>query len=202
MEAILSFDSNCRMVSTALQSLTKEGLDVKALRAFRVLRPLRLVSGVPSLQVVLNSILRAMVPLLHIALLVIFVIIIYAIIGLELFSGKMHKSCYVNGTEDIMAEPHPCGEGGYNCGDLDSIDGETYVCSFYWSGPNDGITNFDNFGLAMLTVFQCITLEGWTDVLYDIQDSMGSSWQWIYFVSMVILGAFFVMNLILGVLSG
>lgn len=31
---------------------------------------------------------------------------------------------------------------------------------------------------------------------------MGSSWQWIYFISMVILGAFFVMNLILGVLSG
>ena len=35
------------------------------------------------LQVVLNSILKAMVPLLHIALLVIFVIIIYAIVGLE-----------------------------------------------------------------------------------------------------------------------
>lgn len=48
----------------------------------------------PGLQIVLNSILKAMVPLLHIALLVIFVIIIYAIIGLELFSGKMHKSCY------------------------------------------------------------------------------------------------------------
>lgn len=31
---------------------------------------------------------------------------------------------------------------------------------------------------------------------------MGNSWQWLYFVSMVILGAFFVMNLILGVLSG
>lgn len=35
-----------------------------------------------------------MVPLLHIALLVIFVIIIYAIIGLELFSGKLHATCY------------------------------------------------------------------------------------------------------------
>lgn len=45
------------------------------------------------LQVVLNSILRAMVPLLHIALLVLFVIIIYAIIGLELFSGQLHKTC-------------------------------------------------------------------------------------------------------------
>lgn len=36
----------------------------------------------------------------------------------------------------------------------------------------------------------------------QIEDAMGSSWQWIYFISMVILGAFFVMNLILGVLSG
>ncbi|UYV78983.1 hypothetical protein LAZ67_17000555 [Cordylochernes scorpioides] len=85
------------VISVSLQSL-KTGLDVKALRAFRVLRPLRLVSGVPSLQVVLNSIIRAMVPLLHIALLVIFVIIIYAIIGLELFSGKMHKTCFSNDT--------------------------------------------------------------------------------------------------------
>ena len=40
----------------------------------------------------------AMIPLLHIALLVIFVMIIYAIIGLELFSGILHKTCFVNST--------------------------------------------------------------------------------------------------------
>ncbi|KAG5899700.1 hypothetical protein JTB14_030094 [Gonioctena quinquepunctata] len=191
------------LISTALQNLTRDTFDVKALRAFRVLRPLRLVSGVPSLQVVLNSILRAMVPLLHIALLVLFVIIIYAIIGLELFSGKLHNTCYDNSTGSIegkmMDDPHPCGnESGFNCSAL----GPEMVCSDGWKGPNSGITNFDNFGLSMLTVFQCITLEGWTDVLYNIQDALGRTWQWIYFVSMVILGAFFVMNLILGVLSG
>ncbi|XP_003490120.2 muscle calcium channel subunit alpha-1 isoform X8 [Bombus impatiens] len=187
------------MVSTVLSILMKEGFDVKALRAFRVLRPLRLVSGVPSLQVVLNSILRAMIPLLHIALLVLFVIIIYAIIGLELFSGKMHKTCRHNVTDAIMDNPIPCGSGGFQCYNV----GPEYYCSRrFWEGPNWGITNFDNFGLAMLTVFQCVTLEGWTDVLYNIEDAMGSSWQWIYFISMVILGAFFVMNLILGVLSG
>ncbi|XP_076224243.1 ca[2+]-channel protein alpha[[1]] subunit D isoform X3 [Nomia melanderi] len=187
------------MVSTVLAMLMKEGFDVKALRAFRVLRPLRLVSGVPSLQVVLNSILRAMIPLLHIALLVLFVIIIYAIIGLELFSGKMHKTCRHNVTDAMMEGPVPCGPGGFQCVNV----GPEYYCSKqFWEGPNWGITNFDNFGLAMLTVFQCVTLEGWTDVLYSIEDAMGSSWQWIYFISMVILGAFFVMNLILGVLSG
>ena len=40
------------------------------------------------------------------------------------------------------------------------------VCKEYWDGPNFGITNFDHFGLSLLTVFQCVTLEGWTDVLY------------------------------------
>ena len=48
------------------------------------------------LQVVLNAILMAMIPLLHIALLVLFVIIIYAIIGLEMFSGLLHKACFDN----------------------------------------------------------------------------------------------------------
>lgn len=51
---------------------------------------------------VLNSILRAMVPLLHIALLVLFVIIIYAIIGLELFSGKLHETCFDNVTSKLL----------------------------------------------------------------------------------------------------
>lgn len=108
---------------------------------------------------------------LHIALLVIFVIIIYAIIGLELFSGKLHKTCFKNGTEEMMDDEHPCGEEGYQCSTLDEEMGHPMVCSLFWEGPNYGITNFDNFGLAMLTVFQCITLEGWTDVLYGEQTS-------------------------------
>ena len=70
---------------------------------------------------------------------------------------------------------------------------------------------------------QCITLEGWTDMLYWVHDSQGNlgmaselfadhydcdyhthqnDFSGVYFISMVILGSFFVMNLILGVLSG
>ncbi|XP_047438721.1 calcium channel, voltage-dependent, L type, alpha 1D subunit, a isoform X6 [Mugil cephalus] len=175
------------------------GFDVKALRAFRVLRPLRLVSGVPSLQVVLNSIIKAMVPLLHIALLVLFVIIIYAIIGLELFIGKMHATCYLPGSDAIAEEePAPCAISGH--GRQCPINGTE--CREGWQGPNGGITNFDNFLFAMLTVFQCITMEGWTDVLYWMNDAMGFELPWVYFVSLVIFGSFFVLNLVLGVLSG
>ena len=64
-----------------------------------------------------------------------------------------------------MEEPHPCSAGGsgFQC---DASKGE--VCEGGWKGPNYGITNFDNIGLACMTVFQCITLEGWTDVLYMV----------------------------------
>ena len=55
-------------------------------------------------------------------------------------------------------DPTLCG-GNYKCA-------EGTECREFWEGPNFGITNFDNFGLSMLTVFQCVTLEGWTDVLY------------------------------------
>uniref|UniRef100_A0A4W5R8F1 Voltage-dependent L-type calcium channel subunit alpha n=1 Tax=Hucho hucho TaxID=62062 RepID=A0A4W5R8F1_9TELE len=175
------------------------GFDVKALRAFRVLRPLRLVSGVPSLQVVLNSIIKAMVPLLHIALLVLFVIIIYAIIGLELFIGKMHATCFFPSTGMIAEDdPAPCAISGH--GRQCPINGTE--CREGWHGPNNGITNFDNFLFAMLTVFQCITMEGWTDVLYWVNDAIGFGTPAIYFVSLIILGSFFVLNLVLGVLSG
>ena len=38
-----------------------------------------------------------------------------------------------------------------------------------WKGPHGGIINFDNIIYAMITVFQCITMEGWTDVLYYVR---------------------------------
>uniref|UniRef100_A0A7N6F5N8 Voltage-dependent L-type calcium channel subunit alpha n=1 Tax=Anabas testudineus TaxID=64144 RepID=A0A7N6F5N8_ANATE len=178
------------------------GFDMKALRAFRVLRPLRLVSGVPSLQVVMNSILKAMLPLLHIALLVFLLVTIYAIMGLELFKCKMHKTCYYTGT-DIYATaeaelPAPCAQAGN--GRRCMINGSE--CRPGWEGPNNGITHFDNIGFAMLTVYQCITMEGWTKVLYWVNDAIGNEWPWLYFVPLILVGSFFVLNLVLGVLSG
>uniref|UniRef100_A0A4W5M6B3 Calcium channel, voltage-dependent, L type, alpha 1D subunit, a n=1 Tax=Hucho hucho TaxID=62062 RepID=A0A4W5M6B3_9TELE len=95
-------------------------------------------------------------------------------------------------------EPAPCAISGH--GRQCPINGTE--CREGWHGPNDGITNFDNFLFAMLTVFQCITMEGWTDVLYWMNDAMGLELPWVYFVSLVIFGSFFVLNLVLGVLSG
>ncbi|TPP56655.1 Voltage-dependent calcium channel type A subunit alpha-1 [Fasciola gigantica] len=77
-----------------------------------------------------------------------------------------------------------------------------YTCKGYWEGPNYGITSFDNIGYAMLTVFQCITLEGWTDVLYMTNRAYGPRVNVIYFIPLIVIGAFLLINLVLGVLSG
>lgn len=67
------------------------------------------------------------------------------------------------------------GESETPCNTDNATDkaGGSYVCNYTtsmclekWDGPNSGITSFDNIGFAMLTVFQCITMEGWTAILY------------------------------------
>jgi len=47
------------------------------------------------------------------------------------------------------------------------------ACKPNWEGPKHGIVSFDNIIYAMLTVFQCITMEGWTTVLYYVSKEKG-----------------------------
>ena len=58
--------------------------------------------------------------------------------------------------------------GAYTCNASSSI------CLEKWDGPNYGITSFDNIVYAMFTVFQCVTMEGWTPILYWVRNFEGS----------------------------
>ena len=57
-------------------------------------------------------------------------------------------------------DPSTAPVGAYTC------NANVSICLEKWDGPNYGITNFDNIIFAMLTVFQCVTMEGWTPILY------------------------------------
>uniref|UniRef100_A0A8C8K079 Voltage-dependent N-type calcium channel subunit alpha n=1 Tax=Oncorhynchus tshawytscha TaxID=74940 RepID=A0A8C8K079_ONCTS len=179
------------VVLTGMLATVGADFDLRTLRAVRVLRPLKLVSGIPSLQVVLKSIMKAMVPLLQIGMLLFFAILMFAIIGLDFYMGKFHRTCFSTDTE------FPCGMEA----PARTCENGT-VCQEYWIGPNYGITNFDNILFAILTVFQCITMEGWVDILYNANDASGNTWNWLYFIPLIIIGSFFMLNLVLGVLSG
>ena len=52
----------------------------------------------------------------------------------------------------------------------------------------------------LLKVFQCVTLEGWSQIMEYTQKSF-SFHVWPYFIGIVMIGAFFLMNLTLAVIS-
>lgn len=77
--------------------------------------------------------------------------------------GEQETPCY---QDSPLNSTHPA--GAYIC------DHNLSICKEGWIGPNYGITSFDNIFFAMLTVFQCITMEGWTAILYWVSVPVAS----------------------------
>jgi hypothetical protein len=50
-----------------------------------------------------------------------------------------------------------------------------------------------------MNIFQIITLEGWTDMMYIMRDAMQTYAYDIFFFCTVLFGAFFVLNLMIAV---
>ncbi|XP_072152992.1 voltage-dependent T-type calcium channel subunit alpha-1G isoform X2 [Bemisia tabaci] len=73
-------------------------------------------------------------------------------------------------------------------------------CKPQGQNPFQGTISFDNIGLAWVTIFLVISLEGWTDIMYYVQDAH-SFWDWIYFVLLIVIGSFFMINLCLVVIA-
>uniref|UniRef100_A0A8C5PV78 Calcium voltage-gated channel subunit alpha1 H n=1 Tax=Leptobrachium leishanense TaxID=445787 RepID=A0A8C5PV78_9ANUR len=66
--------------------------------------------------------------------------------------------------------------------------------------PHKGAINFDNIGYAWIAIFQVITLEGWVDIMYYVMDAH-SFYNFIYFILLIIVGSFFMINLCLVVIA-
>ncbi|XP_076865263.1 voltage-dependent T-type calcium channel subunit alpha-1H isoform X2 [Brachyhypopomus gauderio] len=74
------------------------------------------------------------------------------------------------------------------------------VCQAGDLNPHKGAVNFDNIGYAWIAIFQVITLEGWVDIMYYVMDAH-SFYNFIYFILLIIVGSFFMINLCLVVIA-
>ena len=64
-----------------------------------------------------------------------------------------------------------------------------------------GLTNFDHLGWAMLTIFQMMTVEGWTKIMYNLMDS-NIQWMSVMFsISLVLITYFYAFNILLAILQ-
>ena len=184
------------VITAMLEYVGSGGGSLGALRAFRVLRPLRFVNNIQGLKSIVQSIMRAIPMLKNTMIVLFFFFLIFAIGGLNLFMGLLMQRCVDENTGvslvDDEGEEWLCG-GATTCP-------TGYHCGKKTLNPNYDVTNFDNIFWALLNVFQCVTLEGWSDIMVMYQMAY-TPLVIFFFVPLVFLGAFFLLNLNLAVIQ-
>lgn len=81
------------VVITAMLDFLPNMQNVSGLRTFRLFRPLRSLSAMPSMRILVNTLLSSIVQLAHIMGLILFFFGIFAIFGSNLWAGALNFRC-------------------------------------------------------------------------------------------------------------
>lgn len=134
------------------------------------------------------TIFNAIPYLTEVLVVVLFVFLVFAIAGLQLFSGLLKRRCF----EENSGVTYLYGGDEILCNGTDDCPGK-FICGKQLKNPDHGVTNFDNFWASFLMVFQVTTMEGWTLVMIYIQKCF-TDIAVIYFFLLVFIGNFFLLN--------
>ncbi|XP_054454522.1 sodium channel protein type 4 subunit alpha A isoform X1 [Anoplopoma fimbria] len=77
---------------------------------------------------------------------------------------------------------------------------EGYTCMKAGRNPNYGYTSFDSFGWAFLALFRLMTQDYWENLFQLILRAAGKTYM-LFFVVIIFLGSFYLINLILAVVA-
>ncbi|KAG6940054.1 sodium voltage-gated channel alpha subunit 2, partial [Chelydra serpentina] len=77
---------------------------------------------------------------------------------------------------------------------------EGYICVKAGRNPNYGYTSFDTFSWAFLSLFRLMTQDFWEN-LYQLTLRAAGKTYMIFFVLVIFLGSFYLINLILAVVA-
>uniref|UniRef100_A0AAV2L2X1 Uncharacterized protein n=1 Tax=Knipowitschia caucasica TaxID=637954 RepID=A0AAV2L2X1_KNICA len=75
-----------------------------------------------------------------------------------------------------------------------------FVCLKAGRNPNYGYTSFDTFGWAFLSLFRLMTQDYWENLYHQTLRSAGKTYM-VFFVVVIFLGSFYLVNLILAVVA-
>nr|XP_057915751.1 sodium channel protein type 4 subunit alpha B-like isoform X3 [Doryrhamphus excisus]XP_057915763.1 sodium channel protein type 4 subunit alpha B-like isoform X3 [Doryrhamphus excisus] len=204
--------------------------NVSALRTFRVLRALKTISVIPGLKTIVGALIQSVKKLADVMILTVFCLSVFALIGLQLFMGNLRQKC-VRSTAHCVNDSLPANtsffcnnktwtsmrhfvsdednfykvEGAKDaliCGNSSDAgkcpDG--FECLKAGRNPNYGYTSFDTFGWAFLSLFRLMTQDYWENLYHQTLRSAGKTYM-VFFVVVIFLGSFYLVNLILAVVA-
>lgn len=195
-----------------VQTDNKGNLDslqsLKALRALRALRPLRMISRNPGMKLIVNALIASLPSMTNVTIVCFLALLLFAILGVGFYKGTFGRCSITEPealVEQIKNEPDCLSRGGT------------------WEVPN---ANFDNVLVAMRTLLEMMSTEGWLVVMESGIDAVPlqparrpdgtidetrepimqqpqkgyARISILYFVAFMILGSQFVLNLFVGVI--
>ena len=157
------------VVSGLLEMSLGEGSGFKALRIFRVLRPLKSINQFPAMRRLVSSLLASLSNLANAVLFMVFIFVLFGILGVQLFSGTFYRRCRYSEFpqsptkwpfDDSFGLCSPDGVGLATCPpdmfcrepwdaklsiEIDRVEEQELI--------NYGLTTFDNLGAGMVTIF-------------------------------------------------
>ena len=143
------------------------------LRSLRLFRIFKMAKGWRSLNSIIRTMTNAVTEIGNFAILLLLFMFTYALVGMQLFSNRFHFNSETGAT--------------------------IYLNELGYESASVPRSNFDNFFRSMITVFQLLTGENWNSIMYDglkVRSWVAAA----YFISLVVLGVFIVMNLFLAIL--
>ncbi|XP_037646992.1 sodium channel, voltage gated, type VIII, alpha subunit b isoform X3 [Sebastes umbrosus] len=195
--------------------------NVSALRTFRVLRALKTISVIPGLKTIVGALIQSVKKLSDVMILTVFCLSVFALIGLQLFMGNLRHKCVfwpINITEYALANGgfawdayimndtnfyfYPGQIDALLCGNSSDSGRcpEGFTCMKAGRNPNYGYTSFDSFGWAFLTLFRLMTQDFWENLYMLTLRAAGKTYM-IFFVLVIFVGSFYLVNLILAVVA-
>ncbi|XP_055695670.1 sodium channel protein para isoform X7 [Lutzomyia longipalpis] len=194
--------------------------NLAALRTFRVLRALKTVAIVPGLKTIVGAVIESVKNLRDVIILTMFSLSVFALMGLQIYMGVLSQKCvrifptdgswgnitdenwdrfYKNETNWYRTEDGDmplCGNSS-GAGQCD----EGYFCLQGFGGnPDYGYTSFDTFGWAFLSAFRLMTQDFWENLYQQVLRSAGP-WHMLFFIVIIFLGSFYLVNLILAIVA-
>ncbi|KAL2081442.1 hypothetical protein ACEWY4_023295 [Coilia grayii] len=192
-----------------------------ALRTFRVLRALKTISVIPGLKTIVGALIQSVKKLGDVMILTVFCLSVFALIGLQLFMGNLKHKCVkmpnpLNKTESLalIVNDTSYRENKDNhyflkdqndallCGNSSDAGQcpEGYLCIGAGGNPDYGYTSFDTFGWAFLSLFRLMTQDYWERLYGQTLRAAGKPYM-VFFVLVIFLGSFYLVNLILAVVA-
>jgi len=124
-------------------------------------------------------------------------VVVFAILSLQLFSGLLKYRCVDQTSGLLKIDIIELCNSNQLC--QNTYDGD-FLCLKTIGNPDHGITNFDNVFNSFIMTFKIISLDNWTDVLLLLENAF-NQFIWIYILITIIIGNFFLFNIMAAVLK-